>query len=185
MVYDDSLFTGPTNNPTWRADYVPDDIVTPITALWVDRGASPTGYGRSDDPSLAAAATFAGALAQAGREGRRRARQRRRRRPARRSSPAPRAPPSPRSSSGSSTSATTRRAEVLAHHVGLAVSGDGSFDGGAAGVLSTLQALGVDDRRRRRVRRLRALAPQPALAPPPCCRSSSSRPARPARPPHA
>ena len=41
VLYDDSLFSGPTNNPKWRADYVPDDIVTPITALWVDRGASP------------------------------------------------------------------------------------------------------------------------------------------------
>jgi D-alanyl-D-alanine carboxypeptidase/D-alanyl-D-alanine-endopeptidase (penicillin-binding protein 4) len=35
-------------------------------------------------------------------------------------------------------------AEVLAHHVGLAVSGDGSFAGGAAGVLSTLQSLGIE-----------------------------------------
>ena len=43
--YDDGLFTGPSNNPRWRADYVPDEIVSPITALWVDRGASPTGFG--------------------------------------------------------------------------------------------------------------------------------------------
>ncbi|WP_310529921.1 D-alanyl-D-alanine carboxypeptidase/D-alanyl-D-alanine-endopeptidase, partial [Nocardioides sp.] len=35
-------------------------------------------------------------------------------------------------------------AEVLAHHVGLAVNGDGSFIGGAAGVLSTLQSLGIE-----------------------------------------
>lgn len=35
-------------------------------------------------------------------------------------------------------------AEVLAHHVGLAVSGDGSFVGGAAGVLTTLQTLGIE-----------------------------------------
>ena len=35
-------------------------------------------------------------------------------------------------------------AEILAHHVGIAVSGDGSFVGGAAGVLSTLQSLGVE-----------------------------------------
>ena len=33
---------------------------------------------------------------------------------------------------------------MLAHHVGLAVSGDGSFVGGAAGVLSMLQSLGIE-----------------------------------------
>ena len=36
--FDDSLFTGPTDNPAWRRDYVPDDIVSPITALMVDGG---------------------------------------------------------------------------------------------------------------------------------------------------
>ena len=35
-------------------------------------------------------------------------------------------------------------AEVLAHHVGLAVAGEGSFEGGRAGVAETLAGLGVD-----------------------------------------
>ncbi|EON25593.1 MULTISPECIES: D-alanyl-D-alanine carboxypeptidase/D-alanyl-D-alanine endopeptidase [Nocardioides] len=143
VVYDDSLFTGPTDNPKWRADYVPDDIVTPITALWVDRGASPTGYGRSDDPSLTAAATFARALAAQGVK-------------------VLGAPTRGVASPGAATLASVESArvdqvverlldvsdneaaEVLAHHVGLAVTGDGSFTGGAAGVLSTLQSLGVE-----------------------------------------
>ncbi len=141
--YDDSLFTGPTNNPKWRADYVPDDIVTPITALWVDRGASPTGFGRSDDPSLAAAAAFASALQQAGVKvagG-----------PARTTAdPAAAMLASVESAPVSQIVehvldvSDNEAAEVLAHHVGLAVSGDGSFVGGAAGVLSTLQSLGVE-----------------------------------------
>lgn len=143
VVYDDSLFSGPTNNPKWRADYVPDDIVTPITALWVDRGASPTGYGKTDDPSLTAAATFAGALAQAG---------------VKVVGEPTRGVAIPGATELASVQSApvsqlverlldvsdNETAEVLAHHVGLAVSGDGSFVGGAAGVLSTLQSLGVE-----------------------------------------
>lgn len=143
VVYDDSLFTGPTNNPKWRADYVPDDIVTPITALWVDRGAAPTGYGRSDDPALTAAATFASALRQAGVKvvG-----------DPTRGVAAPGAATLASAESASVAQLVERlldvsdneTAEVLAHHVGLVVSGDGSFAGGAAGVLSTLQSLGIE-----------------------------------------
>ena len=105
--YDDSLFTGPTDNPAWRRDYVPDDIVSPITALMVDGGVAPDGLSRSDDPSLAAADAFAEALRAAGL---RVAGEPRRDvvRPGRRSSPPSRARRWPRSPSGSSTSATTR-----------------------------------------------------------------------------
>lgn len=143
VVYDDSLFTGPTNNPEWRADYVPDDIVTPITALWVDRGAAPTGYGRSDDPAFTAAATFASALRRAGVKvvG-----------DPTRGVAAPGAATLASAESASVAQLVERlldvsdneTAEVLAHHVGLAVGGDGSFAGGAAGVLSTLQSLGIE-----------------------------------------
>ncbi|HXH79628.1 D-alanyl-D-alanine carboxypeptidase/D-alanyl-D-alanine endopeptidase [Nocardioides sp.] len=143
VAYDDSLFSGPTNNPMWRADYVPDDIVSPITALWVDRGASPTGFGRSDDPSLTAAATFASALAKTGVKvvG-----------TPTRVVAAPGAVELASVESAPVSQIVERvldvsdneAAEVLAHHVGLAVSGDGSFTGGAAGVISTLQALGVE-----------------------------------------
>ena len=143
VVFDDSLFTGPTDNPKWRADYVPDDIVTPITALWVDRGASPTGFGRSDDPSFTAAATFAGALRQAG---------------VKVVGEPIRGIAAPDAATLASVESApvaqlvervlevsdNEAAEVLAHHVGLAVSGEGSFTGGAAGVLSTLQSLGIE-----------------------------------------
>ena len=45
--YDDSLFTGPAASPGWEADYLPDDVVSPITALWVDEGAASAGRRRA------------------------------------------------------------------------------------------------------------------------------------------
>jgi len=61
LIYDDSLFTGPTVNPHWPANYRPDDVVPPITALWVDQGEGPDGrYGAA--PAAAAAKQFAAAL---------------------------------------------------------------------------------------------------------------------------
>jgi D-alanyl-D-alanine carboxypeptidase/D-alanyl-D-alanine-endopeptidase (penicillin-binding protein 4) len=64
--YDDTLFSGPAVNPHWPGDYVPDGVVSPVTALWVDEGRPETGYGRVADPSLTAATVFAGALSRAG-----------------------------------------------------------------------------------------------------------------------
>jgi D-alanyl-D-alanine carboxypeptidase/D-alanyl-D-alanine-endopeptidase (penicillin-binding protein 4) len=64
--YDDTLFSGPDVNPHWPDDYVPDGVVSPVTALWVDEGRPETGYGRVADPSLTAATVFAGALSRAG-----------------------------------------------------------------------------------------------------------------------
>ena len=66
LSYDDSLFTGPSDNPAWQPDYVPDDIVSPIGALWVDEGLDPDGFGRADDPAAVAAEAFADALRGAG-----------------------------------------------------------------------------------------------------------------------
>lgn len=141
--FDDSLFTGPADNPAWRRDYVPDDIVSPITALMVDHGIAPDGQERSDDPSLAAAQAFAAALTAAG---------------LRVAGPPERVvvPPATEelaSVEGAPLSEVAERildvsdnegAEVVGHHVGLAVSGTGSFEAGAAGVTSTLQGLGID-----------------------------------------
>jgi len=64
--YDASLFTGPAVNPTWESDYVPDGVVSPISALWVDEGRASDGFSRVTDPALAAARDFADALAAAG-----------------------------------------------------------------------------------------------------------------------
>jgi D-alanyl-D-alanine carboxypeptidase/D-alanyl-D-alanine-endopeptidase (penicillin-binding protein 4) len=66
LGYDDTLFSGPAVNPHWPDDYIPDGVVSPITALWVDEGRPASGSGRVADPSLSAATVFAGALARAG-----------------------------------------------------------------------------------------------------------------------
>ena len=139
--YDDTLFTGPAGNPHWPASYLPEGVVAPIGALWVDEGHS--GYGRVADPPRTAAAVFADALARAG---------------VRVSgSPHPRrAPAGARELAGADSaplSAIVERtllvsdneaAEVLGHQVGLASGGEGSFAGGVRGVRRELGRLGVD-----------------------------------------
>ena len=140
LSYDDSLFTGPSVNPAWPASYLPEDVVPPITALWADEGEGPDGR-YVTDPSAAAAAEFARALAAHGVK--------------------VRGAPAAGRSAGAEIAAVesaplgqivertlavsdNNAAEVLAHHVGIAVRQDGSFAGGAAGVLEVLQRLGVD-----------------------------------------
>jgi D-alanyl-D-alanine carboxypeptidase/D-alanyl-D-alanine-endopeptidase (penicillin-binding protein 4) len=53
------LFTGPPVNPHWPKSYLPDDVVSPITALWADEGLDPDGGGRVADPPATAAELFA------------------------------------------------------------------------------------------------------------------------------
>lgn len=63
LTYDASLFVGPAASPTWEEDYLPDDVVSPISALWVDEGRKRTGLAaRSSDPARDAARIFASAL---------------------------------------------------------------------------------------------------------------------------
>jgi len=143
VSFDDSLFTGPTDNPAWRRDYVPDDIVSPITALMVDSGIEPDELSRSDDPSLAAARAFAAALAGAG------LRvagdpQRVVVRPGAEELAAVESAPLAQVAERVLDVSDNEGAEVLAHHVGLATSGTGSFEAGASGVLSTLAGWGID-----------------------------------------
>lgn len=142
LAYDAGLFTGPSVNPHWPDSYVPENVVPPISALWVDEARS--GNGRyADDPAREAAEKFAAALKQAG----------------------VRVTLAPRKL-GSTSSQTelasvqsapvgeivqqtlavsdNNAAEVLARHVGIAVDGDGSFVGGLKAVFSVLEGLGVD-----------------------------------------
>ncbi len=58
--YDAGLFSGPAVSPRWEPSYVPDQVVTPISALWVDQGV--VGTQRVADPARAAAQDFAAAL---------------------------------------------------------------------------------------------------------------------------
>ena len=142
LAYDDSLFSGPAVNPAWPPSYLPENVVPPITALWADEGKGPDGRYVAD-PSATAAAGFAQLLAAHG--------------------VAVRGVPQRAASTDSDTEiaavesaplgeivertlavSDNNAAEVLAHHVGIAVRHDGSFAGGAAGVLEVLQRLGVD-----------------------------------------
>ena len=142
LTYDASLFSGPSASPYWRSDYVPDDIVSPIGALWVDEGISADRSERVADPAADAAAAFATALAEQGVK-------------VQGAVIAATAPAGARTLAAVSSPPLSQiaehvievsdneGAEVLAHHVGLAVVDDGSFVGGVEGVRRTLADLGV------------------------------------------
>lgn len=141
--FDDSLFTGPAVNPTWEPGYVPDDVVSPVSALWVDQGRDPSGYGRVDDPAATAADVFARALAARG-------------------VTVVGSPRRTRAEADAAELGSVRSApladivervlevsdndgaEVLARHVGAAVAHDASFRGAVRGMRTVLRGLGVD-----------------------------------------
>jgi D-alanyl-D-alanine carboxypeptidase/D-alanyl-D-alanine-endopeptidase (penicillin-binding protein 4) len=148
VAVDDTLFTGPTASPRWRPDYVPDGVVAPITALWVDQGRDPDGFGRVADPALAAGRVFAAQLRRAG---------------VRVVGEPVRRPASPEAVELAAVSSPpvedivvhllevsdNEAAEALAHHVGREVGGSASFAGAVRGVRRVLAGLGValgDDR---------------------------------------
>jgi len=146
VAYDDSLFSGPDASPHWEADYVPDGIVAPIRALWVDEGRPPSGLGRVADPSLVAAQTFARALRTAGRQQGLRVDGppvARRTRPDAVSLASVHSAPVAQIVERVLTVSDNEAAEVLAHQVGLASVGEASFAGGIAGTRQTLEELGV------------------------------------------
>ena len=60
--YDTSLFSGPATSPDWEPSYVPEDVVTPVSALWTNEGRTRSGRVNSD-PAAEAAEDFAQALA--------------------------------------------------------------------------------------------------------------------------
>jgi serine-type D-Ala-D-Ala carboxypeptidase/endopeptidase (penicillin-binding protein 4) len=143
LAYDDTLFSGPAVNPHWPDDYVPDGVVSPITALWLDEGRAAAGFGRVSDPSATAAQEFATLLDRFGIK----------------VTGAPTAAHAARHADqiASVESAPLAQivewilnvsdnegAEVLARQVGVATSGEGSSAAGTAGVLHTLDRLGVD-----------------------------------------
>jgi D-alanyl-D-alanine carboxypeptidase/D-alanyl-D-alanine-endopeptidase (penicillin-binding protein 4) len=67
LGYDASLFSGPSVNPKWEPTYIPEDVVSPISALWVDEGREQPGLAfRSRTPARQAGQAFADALARHG-----------------------------------------------------------------------------------------------------------------------
>jgi D-alanyl-D-alanine carboxypeptidase/D-alanyl-D-alanine-endopeptidase (penicillin-binding protein 4) len=141
LSYDDSLFSGPSVDPAWPSTYLPEDVVPPITALWVDEGKSTGRY--ADDPSREAADVFAGQLRKAGIEVVGEAVRRVAPDGARRIAQVRSAPLGEIVQHLISVS-DNNAAEVVARHVGVAVDGRGSFAGATAGVRTTLARLGVD-----------------------------------------
>ena len=143
LAFDTSLFTGPRVNPHWPKSYVSDDVVTPITALWADEGVDPDGSGRASEPSATAAALFATYLRKDGIQVEPEVVEKRARADT---------PELARVTSLPVADIVERvlqysdneGAEVLAHHVGLEVEGEGSYAAGVRGVTTTLQGLGVD-----------------------------------------
>ena len=146
LGYDVSLFSGPAVNPHWPSTYISGNVVSPISALWVDEGRENPGFAqRSADPALAAAEAFREELAGEG-------------------VTVERAPVEQRAPRGavamaSVDSAPLRQivehvlqqsdnegAEVLLRQVALADGRPGSFGAGVAAVGSTLARLGLDVR---------------------------------------
>jgi D-alanyl-D-alanine carboxypeptidase/D-alanyl-D-alanine-endopeptidase (penicillin-binding protein 4) len=142
LGYDDSLFTGPDDNPAWEPSYVPSGEVARIRALWADEGRPASGSGRVADPSLTAATYFAKELQAAGvrvagpiahgpaRDG---------------AQPVAEVDSAPLSQivERMITVSDNEAAEVLAHQVGVATAGEGSFAGGVTGVRQALTELGI------------------------------------------
>ena len=140
--YDATLFTGSVDNPRWERSYLPEGVVSPITALWVDQGRDDSGYGRVEDPALAAARAFSDALRAEG--------------IAVRGQPRPTVSAPGRPELGRVSSAPLSQvierlvdisdneaAEVVARHVGLEVVRDSSFAGAARGIRRELSSLGA------------------------------------------
>ena len=146
LGYDTSLFTGPSVNPHWPASYIPEDVVSPITPLWVDEGRERTGFAaRSSSSAYDAAAVFAKAL------------ERHHVRVLGKPAPAV----APKASAGGRTIARVRSAplsqivehivevsdnegaEVVARHVAIATGRPASFTGAAQAVRAALRQVGV------------------------------------------
>lgn len=141
LGYDASLFAGPAVSPAWEPSYIPDDVVTAISALWVDEGRLPGSGGRSTDPARTAADAFAAML------------ERRGVRVAGRVVPGSGdggtglaqvfSAPLDQLVAHTLQLSDNEAAEVLLRHVGLGTGDRGSFLGGVAAVRETLTGLGV------------------------------------------
>ncbi|MFI5690813.1 D-alanyl-D-alanine carboxypeptidase/D-alanyl-D-alanine-endopeptidase [Kribbella sp. NPDC051586] len=144
LGYDASLFTGPAVNANWEANYVPEGIAAPTTALWVNEGRlSPGMAKRSTSPAQAAATSFSKLLGTYG------------------ITVAPtvkaataQAKVAPLAQVKSPTlgqiveyinqHSDNDGAEVLLRQVGIATGNGGSYVGGVKGVRATLTKLGLD-----------------------------------------
>jgi serine-type D-Ala-D-Ala carboxypeptidase/endopeptidase (penicillin-binding protein 4) len=140
--YDASLFGGPAVSPRWPVGYLPDQVVSPITALWADEGVAADRSRRVEDPAATAARDFASYLDADGVHVSGAPSERAARHGARELARVTSVPLSDIVERVLESS-DNEGAEVLARHVGLAVSGRASFTGGADGVRQALGELGI------------------------------------------
>jgi D-alanyl-D-alanine carboxypeptidase/D-alanyl-D-alanine-endopeptidase (penicillin-binding protein 4) len=149
LSYDDSLFSGPAANPAWEASYLPDDVVTPVSALWVDEGLGPGGTApRAGEPATEAARAFAAQLSARGIEVRGPVTRRRAPEGAEQLASVE-SPPLDQVVDHTLLVSDNESAEVLLRHVALAAGRPGSFSEGVAALVETLERLGVDMSRAR------------------------------------
>ncbi|WP_371405476.1 D-alanyl-D-alanine carboxypeptidase/D-alanyl-D-alanine-endopeptidase [Kribbella sp. NBC_00662] len=144
LGYDASLFTGPAANANWEANYIPEGIAAPTTALWVNEGRlSPGMAKRATLPAQAAATSFAKLLGTYG------------------ITVAPTVKAATAQAKGAPLAlvksptlgqiveyinqhSDNDGAEVLLRQVGIATGNGGSYVGGVKGVRATLTKLGLD-----------------------------------------
>jgi len=146
LGYDTTLFSGPAVNPRWEPSYVPDDVVNPVSPLWVDEGRENSDFSdRPESPPREAAQSFASSLRRFGID----------------VVGAPRPAVAPSRAAGGRVLAEVRSAplaqvvqhvlevsdnegaEVLARQVAVADGRPASFTGAAQAVRSVLRTVGV------------------------------------------
>lgn len=142
LGYDAGLFSGPSVHPTWEPDYFATDVVSPISALWVDEGRAAGSSDRVADPAADAARAFRAVLVRAGISvvG----------------APTAASAPAGATEVARVTSAPLAQivervlevsdneaAEVLLRHIGLADQGAGTFAAGQEAVARVLKANGI------------------------------------------
>ncbi|HLL07341.1 MAG TPA: D-alanyl-D-alanine carboxypeptidase/D-alanyl-D-alanine-endopeptidase [Nocardioidaceae bacterium] len=139
---DSTLFAGPVASPAWEPDYL-YNVVSPITALWVDGGRAAGSSERSRDPVLAAGAAFEAQLQRHGISVRGQ--------PSAASAPANgqtlafvESPPMAQIAEHILATSDNEAAEVLLRHVALASGRPASFTGGVTAVRQVLSRLGLE-----------------------------------------
>ena len=143
LGYDATLFAAPAVSPDWKPSYLTDDIVSPISPLWVDAGREADSSVRSVDPAAAAAVAFAEALERRNIEVVR--------------APLPEVAPTDPTELAAVEGAPldqvvqhvleasdNEAAEVLFRHVAIAVDQPASFAGATDAVVQALAEIGVD-----------------------------------------
>ncbi|MBA2446035.1 MAG: D-alanyl-D-alanine carboxypeptidase/D-alanyl-D-alanine-endopeptidase [Nocardioidaceae bacterium] len=144
LTYDDSLFTGPAVNPTWEPSYIPESIVSPVSALWVDEGrVDPDQATRVGDPANEAAQRFADLLGKRGIDVRGEPRSGRATAQAQEVARVDSAPLAAIVQHVIEVS-DNEAAEVLLRHVALASGSPGSSLAGVESMTTALEGIGVD-----------------------------------------